>query len=280
MGNQTPEDAQKLVQELEDTLGLKCPLKELPAFEEAELLPGATLWSLESTDKDDPNHAVVLRWQFGRGVEEACFVMVLNKILSSKFFDLLRTQQQLGYIVGMGASPSNHFTYLVAQVQTEFPPDYARSRMDAFFAENFAWLEEGLEEEEFQRCLQGVLSELKMKPKNLSEEFNRVQGVFQKRSYEFDRRDRKIAFLESGAVSRASLGDFVKGPVRTAPKLYVQVRKVLDKEDKPLPEGAVVPEDPPELRHWRGYAEGIRERSMLRTWHCMNTKIEAFESEA
>ncbi|CAJ1358396.1 unnamed protein product [Effrenium voratum] len=170
MGNQTPEDAQKLVQELEDTLGLKCPLKELPAFEEAELLPGATLWSLESTDKDDPNHAVVLRWQFGRGVEEACFVMVLNKILSSKFFDLLRTQQQLGYIVGMGASPSNHFTYLVAQVQTEFPPDYARSRMDAFFAENFAWLEEGLEEEEFQRCLQGVLSELKMKPKNLSEE--------------------------------------------------------------------------------------------------------------
>lgn len=27
------------------------------------------------------------------------------------------------------------------QVQTEFPPDYARSRIDAFYQEHFAWLE-------------------------------------------------------------------------------------------------------------------------------------------
>lgn len=28
------------------------------------------------------------------------------------------------------------------EVQTEFPPDYVRSRIDAFFEEHFKWLEE------------------------------------------------------------------------------------------------------------------------------------------
>jgi hypothetical protein len=63
-------------------------------------------------------------------------------------------------------------------VQTEFPPDYVRSRIDAFYNEYLAWIEarhgcavfqgiqdvslvamavqDGLEEEEFQTCLHGV----------------------------------------------------------------------------------------------------------------------------
>ncbi|OLP78607.1 hypothetical protein AK812_SmicGene41197 [Symbiodinium microadriaticum] len=108
----------------------------------------------------------------------------------------------------MGTAPSQSFTYIVAQVQSEFDPAFVRSRVDAFFDEHFAWLEDqddqdhhddpsdqddhddqdGVKEEEFQTCLRGempaevleerlresplsqVLSELKMKPKNLSEE--------------------------------------------------------------------------------------------------------------
>ena len=50
--------------------------------------------------KDDPNHAVIAKWQVKRGVPESCFLLVLSKILSQKFFDVLRTQQQLGYVVG------------------------------------------------------------------------------------------------------------------------------------------------------------------------------------
>lgn len=53
-------------------------------------------------------------------------------------------------------APAAHFNFLTAQVQTEFPPDYARSRIDAFFHEQFAWLENGLEDEELQTCLKGA----------------------------------------------------------------------------------------------------------------------------
>ncbi|CAK9065940.1 unnamed protein product [Durusdinium trenchii] len=261
-GNQTPEDAQKLVRDLEETLKIPSTMQELKTIEEAAVPSGRTLWNLESTDKDDPNHAVVAKWQLSRGVREACFLQIVNKILSPKFFDILRTQQQLGYVVGMGIGPSTHFNFLTAQVQTEFPPDYVRSRIDAFFEEHFKWLEEGLEEEEFQTCLKGALSELQMKPKNLSEEFGRYQSEFFQRTYDFDRRDRKIQFLESGQVTLQSLRAFV-AEIRAAPLFYVQVRKVLDKEDKPLPENAVVPKDPPDLRILQGYEEGRQQRDEL-----------------
>ncbi|CAE7029230.1 Ide [Symbiodinium natans] len=242
MGNQTPKDALDLVGKLEGSLGLKCPLKELPLFEEAQLPAGRTLWRLDSTDKDDPNHAVILKWQFPKSVEVSVRLLMVGKLLSSKFFDVLRTQQQLGYIVGMGTVPGVNFSYITAQVQSEFGPDFVRSRIDAFFTEHFAWLEDGVQEEEFQTCLRGVLSELKMKPKNLSEEFSRFHTPFVKRTYDFDRKDKQIALLESGEVNLAELQRFVREDIRAAPALYVQVRKVLEKPDKPMPEGAVVPE--------------------------------------
>lgn len=279
MGNQTPEDAQKLVRDLEETLNIPCQLKELKMFEEAVLPKGRTLWNLESTDKDDPNHSVVAKWQLKRGVREACFLMIINKILSPKFFDVLRTQQQLGYVVGMGISSAANFNFLTAQVQTEFPPDYARSRIDAFYQEHFAWLEDGLEEEEFQTCLKGALSELKMKPKNLAEEFQRYQLEFLMRSYDYDRRAKKIEFMESAEMSLANLRSFVTKDIREAPVFYTQVKKTLEKEDKPLPENASVPEDPPDLRIWQGYEEGCRQRDLLETWLPMNTEIVPFAED-
>lgn len=278
MGNETAQDALDLVKKLETSLGLKCALKELPRFEEAQLPAGRTLWMLDSTDKDDPNHAVILKWQFPKSVEVSVRLLLIGKLLSSKFFDVLRTQQQLGYIVGMGTAPSQSFTYIVAQVQSEFDPAFVRSRVDAFFDEHFAWLEDGVKEEEFQTCLRGVLSELKMKPKNLSEEFGRFQTAFIKRSYDFDRKDKQIALLESGVVDLKELQRFVREEVRAAPALYVQVRKVLDKPDKPLPEGSVIPEDPADLQVWRGYEEGVKQRDSLKTWVAMNAEIEVMDA--
>ena len=45
--------------------------------------------------KDDPNHAVIAKWQVKRDVPESCFLTVLSKILSQKFFDVLRRLSQV-----------------------------------------------------------------------------------------------------------------------------------------------------------------------------------------
>ena len=67
---------------------------------------------------------------------------------------------------------------------------------------------------------------------------------------------------------------FLNDKVRSAPRLYVQVKKVLEKEDKPLPEGAVTPEDPPDLRRWTGVEDGaVKEFKASTEWVALNDKV-------
>jgi len=274
IGNLLPEDVQQLSRELVDGLQLREPLAELPARAEAVLPPGNTLWSLQSTDEDSPNHAVFVRMQVRDSVETDMLVQLLASVLSSKFFDELRTQQQLGYIVGMAAGASSNFNYLIAVVQTEFPPEYARSRIDEFLNEKFAYVQEGLEQEEFEVCRQGLLSELRVKPKNLSEELRRYSGAFAKRTFDFDRIERSIAFVESDACSLDGLRGFLRDTLASAPRMYSQVRKVLDKADKELPEGAVIPSDPESLRQWTTHTETIEEFAKTAEWLPWNNKVD------
>merc|ERR1712054_42405 len=115
---------------------------------EATLLSGTTVWTVDSTDAQDPNHAVRMIIQLGSSVEEEVMMQLIGKICAPKFFENLRTQQQLGYVVQMAVSPGCSFTNLIAVVQGEFHPDYARSRIAVFLDEHFAWIEATLEEEE------------------------------------------------------------------------------------------------------------------------------------
>jgi len=273
LGNTTPADAQEYARVLAESLGVDSPLSKLPEQAEATLPPGRTVWTCDSTDKDDPNHAVLLKIQLAKSVSDEALLLVFNKVLSSKFFDVLRTQQQLGYIVGMGGQIGVSFNYVVAQVQTEFEPNYTRSRIDAFFDENFDWLQSGLTLEELETCCAGVLSELKTKPKNLSEEFGRYSRHWTYRTYAFGHRAELIEFLERG-VTPDQLRSFLNDKVRPASRMYVQVKKVLEKEDKPLPEGAVTPEDPPDLRRWTGVEDAaVKEFKASTEWISINDKV-------
>merc|ERR1712113_355758 len=125
---------------------------------------------------------------------------LLSKVLAPKFFEVVRTQQQLGYIVSLGSQSSAKFTYLFAVVQTEFPPDFTRSRIDAFLDDHWTFVEEKLDEDEFQTCRAGLLSELKIRPKNLSEEMGQYSKEFNERTYNFHRREECISFLEATAT--------------------------------------------------------------------------------
>jgi len=256
LGNTSTQDADRLAEILVESLGLDRPLAALPTQAEAALPPGKTVWSLDSTDKDDPNNAVLMRVQLQRGVREEALLSVLCKVLNAKFFDSLRTQQQLGYIVAMGATVGMSFSYIVAQVQTEYPADYVKSRIDDFFEKHFAWVEDTLSEEELQTCVAGVLAELRTRPKNLHEEHSRYSRAFLHRTYDFRHRANLVEFLEAG-LSLEDLRSYVRDDVLPAPRLYVQVKKALDRADKPLPQdtAAEIQPDPPDLRRWSGLTD-------------------------
>lgn len=190
------------------------------------------------------------------------------------FFDQLRTQQQLGYIVAMQNGKSNKFCYFLAVVQTEFPPAYARGQISKFLDEQFDFLDSELQAEEFETCRQGVLSDLKVKPKNLGEEMARYSGPFSSRSYDFDRRERAIAFVDSPECSLEALRQFVREKVRTAPAICSQCNKVLAKEDKPLPSGAETFDDSKSLaRKWISHEETVAEFAQSAEWLPLNDKV-------
>jgi len=256
-------------------LQLKQPLAVLPEKAEAALPKGSTIWTLPSTDEDSPNHAVFVRMQLVDSVQTDMMMNLLSTILSSKFFDELRTKQQLGYIVGMQNSRSSNFNYLVAVVQTEFPPDFVRAQINEFLDQHFQFIEETLDDEEFNTCLQGLLSDLKMKPQNLSEEFQQFAGPVAERSYDFSRRERSIDFVESDACSLDALKTFVREELKPAPRMYNQVNKVLAKEDKPLPEDSKIPIDPDSLRKWTEHQEVVEEFQKSADWMVMNNQVEA-----
>ena len=142
----------------------------LPFRAEAKYPEGSTLWELDSSDVDDPNHALFAKIQFPESLEDEMLVRLIDKVLSSKFFDILRTQQQLGYIVVLGSGVSLKLPTLHMAVQTEFPPEHVRGCMKNFLEDHFGFVEESLKEEELQQCKDGLISELRQKPKNLGEE--------------------------------------------------------------------------------------------------------------
>ncbi|CAE8606563.1 unnamed protein product, partial [Polarella glacialis] len=130
LGNITAEESRSLSSKLAKGLRLEKTLLTLPERAEAALPDGQTLWTLDGSDPEDPNHAVFMRLQLPAGLEDPApeqgemLLRLLEKALGAKFFDVLRTQQQLGYIVQMASSIGMRFSYLIAVVQTEFPPDY------------------------------------------------------------------------------------------------------------------------------------------------------------
>jgi len=272
LGNATADDARGLAAEIARHLRLGRPLVRLPWRAEARLPGGRTLWELDGTDAEDPNHAVVLRVQLPQGAENEVMVALLSSVLAPKFFDVLRTQQQLGYVVQLGSNTSPKFAYLVAVVQTEFPPDYVRGRIDLFLQEHLTFVEGSLAEEEFEACRSGLLSELQAKPKSLAEELGRCQRAFGERSFDFLRRQRAADFLEN-SVTLDALRVFVRQRVREAPWLYTRVRKGLAKPDKPIPPGVAQPVELPGLRRWVGREAALGAIAEGAEWQALDCEV-------
>lgn len=273
LGNLTAEDAKQLSAKLVTGLQLSKPLQSLPYRAEASLPEGSTLWELDSMDVDDPNHAVLLKLQLPIGLEDEMLAMLLDKVLSAKFFEILRTQQQLGYIVQMAASVPLKSPMIVALVQTEFLPDYVRGCIGKFMEEHFHFVEESLGAEEFEVCKSGLISQLRMKPKNLREEAARFTSQLHDRTFDFGRRERGAQFAET--VTLASFKRYIRETVRKAPQLYVQIKKVLDKEDKPLPSNPNSFPDPEGLRRWTTYMETVASFGASAKWVPVNSAVDA-----
>eukprot|EP00918_Siedleckia_nematoides_P016390 GHVU01035285.1.p1 GENE.GHVU01035285.1~~GHVU01035285.1.p1 ORF type:complete len:982 (-),score=230.56 GHVU01035285.1:1306-4251(-) len=177
----------------------------------------------ECTNESDCNNAAVVYLQISAGdssIEASAMANVLSNAVEQRFFDELRTKQQLGYAVfaflDVTLATVFHLAFLVQSLKS---PRYVRQRIDTFITQAAAT---PISEEEFNRHRLAVIAKLSEKPKNVPELFNRVSAEVFKRRFDFNRRERMAEYLRT--VKYADFLTYYRHSLLEAPRFAVELR--------------------------------------------------------
>jgi insulysin len=122
---------------------------------------------------------------------------VLQGFVGEPFFTELRTKQQLGYIVGSGASSVQRQHVLLFVVQSSgYDADDLRTRAETFLATLPAELA-ALESDAFATLVAGARSTWEEKPKSIAEKAGRMFTLAYDYDGEWDRRAETLAALDT-----------------------------------------------------------------------------------
>jgi len=222
-GNLGADEAKQLVASFLKPLGISQPLSTLPPMGTAKLPPGWTILEREGTNPEERNGAVVVTLQVAEQSATNNLLMGLtDQILKQRFFDDLRTKQQLGYIVSASAYSERHsFLGLRLIVQSEKPVQEVLDRVREWLDGAWPLLAEGVTEEEFLEYRAALVSSYRQRPKSLGEEFGRNWGVVSSRTFDFWRREQLLEQLQG--VQLQELRVFAREKLQHAPTVAVLV---------------------------------------------------------
>ncbi|CAG7838561.1 unnamed protein product [Allacma fusca] len=171
-------------------------------------LPAGSSYLYTANHTTHSNSCIRMRLQIGMGeVRTRTLMLLVDHILSEPCFDILRTKEQLGYVVWCTYRRQVGVMSFDVVIQGEKHPAYLESRI-----ENFLELMEvkinKMEVEEFQKYVQSLKVILLEKPKTLNERFSRLQAEIICRTYEFDADDKII--LELDKITREEISNYFK----------------------------------------------------------------------
>lgn len=159
---------------------------------------------------NEPNSALSYYTHFGPTTSQHLRVTadLLTQILSEPAFNILRTKEQLGYIVSASqwlSSGSGH-TGLRIVVQSERGPVYLEERVEAFL-EHMKGVLEGMSDEAFQEQKDGLREKWQEAPKNVGQEMTRYWSHIESGYLDFMRRKSFIySFASRGVLTRRPTG--------------------------------------------------------------------------
>lgn len=170
------------------------------------------------------------------GVAGQAAAKVLSGHLHQSFFNQLRTEESLGYVVQAGDLPFNDHPGLVFYIQSPvLSAEQLQQRVDRFLQE-YATQVAALTEEEFNRLKEAQLLELRRAPNNLTEEFSSMRQDWLRNQLDFDSKTRLTAAVE--ALTLTELQQFYQQVVlsRQAAALQVILQgQAQDQDFTPLP---------------------------------------------
>eukprot|EP00916_Digyalum_oweni_P019122 GHVL01031858.1.p1 GENE.GHVL01031858.1~~GHVL01031858.1.p1 ORF type:complete len:936 (-),score=112.23 GHVL01031858.1:1707-4514(-) len=102
---------------------------------------------------DDPNNACIVALPVGIGCDEQAQAMtdLVSSYVNQKFYDDLRTKQQLGYVVTSLGYQSFNSNWILFLIQSEYSSNHLREKILDFFNKTWEEIKNGNIEEEFKK---------------------------------------------------------------------------------------------------------------------------------
>nr|CAB3255240.1 insulin-degrading enzyme [Phallusia mammillata] len=215
-GNISKEGALSLCSAVEEILRVEAStvaLQELEFSRFRELqLPEASCHVFQHKHDIRDISAVEVYFQLGlQNTADNAMLMLLGQIMSEPCFNMLRTKEQLGYIVYSTVSRSNGVHGLKVVVQSERTPEYLEGRVEAFIELTEKLLEE-MESAEFTRHVAALVSHILEKPKKLSTESLKHWIEIISEQHHFNRPEVEANHLRT--VTKQDLQDFYRRHIR------------------------------------------------------------------
>jgi insulysin len=177
-------------------------IKECPLLQEFNTVikPESLPWLYEeiTTNPSEINSCILYEFRIGNikpmitpeWEKKYCCLDIIQMFLSEPFFDILRTKEQLGYIVKCIKYPfgnieySTHSLVLIVQSPTH-PANYLKQRIDKFMKHQLKQLDK-LTEKKFLNMKESSKKQYLEKDKNLEQRFNRIAYQIISNNYVFN----------------------------------------------------------------------------------------------
>ncbi|HSG52526.1 MAG TPA: insulinase family protein [Rheinheimera sp.] len=203
LGNWSREQAEQLWQLLQQWQAQLSCVGERPNITKINIEGHGPVWLQIDVEHDDHALVIYLPSQLTTPQHMALF-MLANHVMSPEYFHQLRTEQQLGYLVGTGYVPINTQPGIAFYIQSPTTDCEQLYRATVSFFTRFLDDTQTLSAEEFAEIKQGLLSQLQERDTSLSARAKRYWLAIGQQDYSFSLNEQI-----SAALQQLTLQEFV-----------------------------------------------------------------------
>ena len=140
--------------------------------------------NISHPNPNEKSHFISYFYYVGRFTpKDFALILLLSKILGEKFFDIMRTKNQLGYFVKFGLAIFRDNYYITEKIQSSKPIELVKSKIDEFNQQ----IEKFIKESSFEQFLQTINRELDEPDYSLNDKISRYKPEISTRIYLFNR---------------------------------------------------------------------------------------------
>ena len=189
-GNAHKEVALHITELIEDTLQPRClPASQWPITRNVLLPTGSDYrWETTLKDPENINHCIEYIIMIGHNQDrpQRARLLLMAQILKEPCYNTLRTQEQLGYVVGSAVMIMNTAQGFRIRIQSEKKCAFLEKRISNFLL-NLEELIVAMSEGDFEKHIISLINKQLEKPQNLSEESETLWDHIGSGTFDFDR---------------------------------------------------------------------------------------------